>query len=231
MTYEELIKSFTEPEMAKTAAAPEPTSENELRKSLDAVVEKTAAPTAPAGDVDALGLLEKMAAELAGTEKNAELEHAAMLGRALADGAINQWESYRLGLKKAASDVAVQEAIKTAAMNGYSDAVAVLQQNAQPAPKVAEATEQDVGELLKQAAAAGDPEAAMKLAEYNAGVQAAIQDLQEYPRTGVLKTAAQMEYEAGQYAALEELHKQASVEFLRGAAETEILVNAMAQNG
>lgn len=228
MTFEEMIGKFEQAE-TKTASAATPTNAaTQLQEAVNAVAEKTAA-EAPAAEADAVSVLEKMAAEMAGTEKNAELEHAHALGMAFSDGAISQWESYRLGLKQAASEAAVQDAVKTAAVQGYNDALAVLQQEmpAKTAQYAPQTQESDVGELLKQAAIAGDPDAAMKLAEYNAGAQAAVEDLREYQQTGVLKTAAAMEYEQGQVTALEDAHQLGTVEFLKGAAEAEILVRAM----
>ena len=226
MNFEQMIGSFQEP-ATKTASVNSANASTRLQDAVNAVVEKTASEEpVNAQDTDAVYLLEKMASELAGTEKDGELQHAMACGRAFSDGAINQWEAYRTGLQKAASDAAVQEAVKTAAVNGYNDALSALGQSM---PKTAgyapqyEEPQQDVGDMLKEAAMSGDPDAAMKLAEYNEGVQAALVDLQQ----GELKTAAAIDYEAGQMQALEDAHQRAAAEFLKGAAEAEILVRAM----
>lgn len=199
----------------KTAAAPAPVSNNAL---LDAL-HKTAAPASqPAGKGDAVDDLMKMASELAGTERELEIAHAAACGGAFADTAIAKFAAYDAQVASMPKQAAVydnsDELVKQAAEIGYADVVAELQgmnKQASDDEIVKQASEMGYAdvvtelqkqasddELVKQAAAVGYQDTQVKLAE---------------------------EYKAGQEQALVDVHNVAVGEFLKGAAETELMVN------
>ncbi len=157
----------------KTAAeAPSAESTN-----LDAALEKAAAPVAPASpvaEVDAVEALMKSASELAGTEKESEIAHAALCGQAFADGAIS---------KLAAYDAQVQQAAL------QEPKIAAMAAPIAPAP----AAEVD-DELIKAAAEAGYQETLQKVAEeYKSGHDTALQEVHNKAATEFLKGAGEVE--------------------------------------
>jgi len=97
MELDAVIKAMeaNEEGQVKSAAAVNPSE-------LSAAVEKAAsAPPAPVAEVDAVQALLKTANELAGTEKEAEISHAALCGQAFADGAIAKFAAYDAQVQKA----------------------------------------------------------------------------------------------------------------------------------
>lgn len=172
MLLNEVINRMEQGEgQTKSAAAPEEAPEAKLNKALEkAAGEET--PPAEEAPVDAVETLFKTANALAGTEKEAELAHAALCGQAFADGAIAKFAAYD----------AQMQTVKTAqapAQQAMSDEA-----------------------LVKAAAEAGYQETLEKLSA---------------------------EYEAGHNAALQDVHDQAASEFLKGAAEVEVMVNLAQQ--
>jgi hypothetical protein len=159
MKISDVIKSMDQAENTKTAAVAPSTTTDALKAALakiNAPEPKVAA--APATD-DAVANLFKIATELSGAEKDAELNQAYLCGCAFADGAIAKFTAYDAVVKEAAardattflqaeqmkvasassvnvyaaSQEAVREEqnIKLAAAQGYNDALALIQNNMQ----------------------------------------------------------------------------------------------------
>lgn len=197
----------SEPQTKTASVAAQPVStENVLLN----VLTKTAAPVSPktASEGDAVNDLMKMASELAGTEREVEVAHAAVCGSAFADAAISKFAAYdaqvqlavaQAGLAKTASVSApanpnVEEMLMKAAEIGYFEAYAEMnEKTAEP-----QLTKEAADQLYKEAAELGYQETQVKLAA---------------------------EYQAGQNDALRNVHAVAMGEFLKGAAEAEIMIN------
>jgi len=144
--------------------------------------------------------LMKLAAELSGMDKEADIAHAKLCGTAFADSAAQRWHQLKLAMAQeghANPQTSLGEAMKAAAQQGYLEAAGVLGKQAAAEPEI------DLDMLVK-AAEAGNP------------------DAQEY----LEKLSA--EYVDGQMAALDDIHATAANEFLKGAAEVRVLVDAAA---
>lgn len=197
MDLEKMIAQLEAQDQAKTAAAaPAPTVDERLQGALAETLEKTAAGvTPPAAADDPVAGLMKMASELAGAEKEAELALANMLGQAFADGAIAKFASYdaqaKIALAQQEQDASL---LKSAAEKGYTDAAQMIQQAQQD--KLAG---MDDEAIIKTAAEQGYHDAMQKIAD--------------------------AQYEQGFNEQVAEIHKLACQEFLKGAAETEVLMN------
>ncbi len=150
----------------KSAAAQGVPSSQEV--NLNAALEKAAgAPPVQAAPVDAVAALMKTANELAGTEKEAEVSHAAICGQAFADGAIAKFAAY---------DAQVQTA------NLHKEAAVHPQNNV------------DDDALIKAAAEQGYQDAQEKLAaDYQAGHDEALQQVHDLAAGEFLKGAAEVE--------------------------------------
>ena len=192
----------------KTASAPTP--DNQTEKALEVALEKVAA-AAPESTAsgDPTDDLMKMASDLAGVEKEAEVQHAALLGQAFADAALGTWAAYDADLRKTASESAagVNEQVKSAALQGYRDTVAALNKGGQDEKT---ASSEEIENLVKQAEAQGySREEALK----------AIQDLNT-------KTAEE-QFEVGQNAAMNEMYTTAYNEFMKGASVTHNILESI----
>ena len=200
MNFGKLIESLQSSETEKTAAAP--VEETDAGKALEAALQKVAAstPQQSTGSGDPLTDLMKIAADLAGTEKEGEIKHAAILGHTFADAALGTWAAYDAELSKTASESAthINEQVKSAALQGYQDTVAALAAN-QSHEKVADTEE--VETLVKQAEAQGYS---------REDVYAALNELNT-------KTAED-QFAMGQQAAVDEVYTAVYNEFLKGAA-------------
>lgn len=172
MLLNEIIRQMEDSEgQTKSAAAPEEAPDVKLNKALEKAAGTANRTAAQDSSVDAVDVLFKTANALAGTEKEAEVAHAALCGQAFADGAIAKFAAYD----------AQMQTVKTAGMST-----------------------QDMSDeaLVKAAAEAGYQETLEKLSA---------------------------EYQAGHDAALQDVHDQAATEFLKGAAEVEVMVNLVQQ--
>lgn len=200
MDLQQVIAQLEAQDQIKTAAAaPSLSVEARLQGALAETLEKTAASVQPqiAADDPVAGLM-KMASELAGSEKEAELALANMLGQAFADGAIAKFAAYDAQVKIAMAQQASPDDIaaiqKEAAEYGYAQAIAEVQQVRQGGFGEAE---DDT--LVKAAAEMG----------YN----------------DAMEKVATAQFEEGFNAEVANIHSAACGEFLKGAAETEILLN------
>jgi len=200
MQFGKLIESLQAGETEKTAAAP--AEETDAGKALEAALQKvaTSAPQQDADSGDPLADLMKIAADLAGTEKEGEIKHAAILGHTFADAALGTWAAYDAELRKTASESATQinEQVKSAALQGYQDTVAALAAD-QPQEKVADT--QEIETLVKQAEAQGYS---------REDVYTALNELNT-------KTAEE-QFAMGQQAAVDEVYTAVYNEFMKGAA-------------
>jgi hypothetical protein len=200
MEFGKLIESIQSGETEKIAAAP--AEETDAGKALEVALEKVAAaaPQQAAESGDPLTDLMKMASDMAGTEKEVEVKHAALLGHTFADAAIGTWAAYDAELTKNASESVTQvnEQVKEAAIKGYQDTVAALATEQTP-EKVA-GTE-DVETLVKQAEAQGYS---------REDVYTALNELST-------KTAEE-QFTMGQQTAVDEVYTTVYNEFLKGAA-------------
>ncbi len=166
MNLDAVIKAMeaNEGHTKSAAVQPQPSAE---RATLSSALEKAAgAPVAPVAALDAVEVLMKTANELAGTEKEAEISHAAICGQAFADGAIAKFAAYDVQAK--------QVELETVKSAGY-------------AAPVAEAK-------LQEAAAQGYNFAMEKMAEdYNAGHNEALQQVHDTAAVEFIKGASEVE--------------------------------------
>jgi hypothetical protein len=206
MNLDNVIEQLEARGTQKTAAIEtNPSVDARLQGALAATLEKTAANVTPptAADDPVQGLM-KMATELAGVEKEAELAMANMLGQAFADGAIAKFAAYDASVKIAMAQQAPADndsaLIKAAAEQGYADVMTLAQ------TKMAHNSQTgNDSALIKAAAEQGYADAMNKVAE--------------------------AQYEHGFNEQVAEIHKVACGEFLKGAAETEILLNSLQAAG
>ena len=114
----------------KIASVADP-AEARLQEALGEVLNETTEKTAQhrSTQTPVEGLM-KQAEMISGAEKQAEIEHAKMLGMAFADSAIQKWAAYDAMIKKEASmntgEAELDYAIKTAAAQGYADTSSIL---------------------------------------------------------------------------------------------------------
>ena len=212
----------------KTAAAPAP-APVKSDALLDAL-QKTAAPARPAGKGNVVDDLMKMASELAGTERELEIAHAAACGGAFADTAIAKFAAYDAQVASMPKQAAVSndndEVVKLAAETGYADAVAEIQ----AASMQKQASDED--EIVKQAAEVGYADAVAEIQAAGMQKQASDDELvKQAAAAGYQDTQVKLaeEYKAGQEQALVDVHNVAVGEFLKGAAEAEIMINQAKQ--
>jgi len=199
MELDAVIKAMEANDGQTKTAAEQPAAPVE-NTQLDAALEKAAG--APAQEIDAVDVLMKTANELAGTEKEADISHAALCGQAFADGAIAKLAAYDAQVQRAAL-----EEEKVAMAQGYQQPVAYPEE-----PKYY--PEQGMSKVAAESMEFSDDEV-VKLAA-DAGYQATLEKVAE-------------DYNAGHDAALQEVHDTAATEFLKGAAETETLLNMIEQ--
>lgn len=196
-----VLKMMETGEMAKTAAD---NSQPETREAgaLANAIEK-AAQTAPASNLqNPANVLMNMAESLAGAEKEAEVEFAALCGQAFGDAVINKFAAYNAqaqmiqaqNVKEASASISDDELVKVAATEGYNTIMKAAAEAAAAPQKISD------NDLVKFAADAG----------YSDTMEKAAAD-----------------YQAGQQQALKDVHSLAVGEFLKGAAETEVLINQM----
>lgn len=221
----------------KTAAVSTP-AEATLKQALNEILKASGGTekTASAPRMSPQEALMKQAELLVGSEKQAEVEHAKILGLAFADAAITKWAAYDAQLKYAAA----QEE-KYAAAGYYQTrkvAEGEMDYASMPPEQVQALAEQgDPGaiaflqQMMGQSAQGGDPgamegKAASEL--YSIKVAASQGD----PRAiNYLNKLAAAEYEQGQTQALNEIYQTAASEFLKGAAETNILLQQLKAQG
>jgi hypothetical protein len=203
----------------KTASAPAPQVTN----------------TQPATQNNAVDDLLKIAAELSGAEKQAELAHASMMGQAMADAIITRFGSYEGEMAKVASAAGgySESDVEEATRIGYNAGIEAgiqkaaeyldsLEQGHAPAnsdmQKQAEYEEylQSGAEKLAAASEALSPEDLVKFA-------------QQENLMPVLEKLAE-EYESGYKEAEDKIASELQEEFLKGAAETEIMIELLKQS-
>jgi|GEM_PF-2494637 len=252
---EEMKVSETQTKVASSEPAPASNPEEKPDALMDALSKTAKVDEPPAESPDVVDDLMKMASELAGTEKEAEVAHAALLGQAFADAAISKFAAYDAQaaavaaeqtppeppkVAAAAPEVPAPEAapeppapeetpepsLKQAAAAGYEDALALIQaQQAEAAP----AAPEKVAEAPQEPAAPADP-AQPDIAEF---LKSASDEevAQAAAQAGYSDTVAKLanEYQAGHDQAMQEVHDVAAGEFLKGAAEAEHIVNVARQ--
>lgn len=219
MELQQLINSIeTSPESQEKVA-----SAGNAAGALAAALEKTASTEDVAAPVaahsgNAVNDLMKVAEQMVGTEKQAEVAHMQLLGQVFADSAISKFASYDAQAREAAAidaQLALQQEqvkmasaqqmqgeglMKIAAEQGYADVVAAL------------------GEEQEKVAAAQQEEELMKIA-----AEIGYSDVAE----GLQKEAA--DAQAGYDAGLQEIHDACCGEFLKAAAVTEMVLNKYQQ--
>lgn len=197
MDLEQILKQMeTNDEQQKIASAPPQTPPAANPGALVAALEK-AAGVPPTQNDNVIVDLMKMAEQLAGSEKEAELSLAAMLGQAFADAAINKFAAYDAQTKiamaqQAPPSVTPEEFKKLAEQMGYT--IADEPQNTEYQQKLAEAQEM---ELVKMAAQLGYAQTQEKIAA---------------------------EYKEGYDQAMLEVRNTAANEFIKGAQEAAIMI-------
>lgn len=218
MDLNKVLEAMETPEQTETqtkvASAPQETKLAEALKVAATAPAPEAAPVAAEGDV--VDDLMKMASELAGTEKEAELAHAALMGQAFADAAITKIAQYEQSVTKVA---ATAEPLKTAAfapvqaVAGGTYTEDQLKEAAEHGYKLAQQEMAQEGEAREKLAAAAETMSQDALVKFAA----------ENGMTPVLEKMA-AEYQQGYKQAMENAQQEATMEFLKGAAEVEILV-------
>jgi len=202
MELHQLIEQFNSGGVTeKTAsAAPASGATDDLKAALQDALgagEQTKEAAAAGNPIDDLM---KLAAELSGMDKEADVAHAKICGAAFADSAASRWHQLKLAMEQAGhtnAQTSFGEVLKTAALQGYQETAGLL-------GKRAASQEVDLDMLVK-AAEAGDPNAQAHLEKLSA------------------------EYVEGQMEALDDIHATAVNEFLKGAAEVRTLVEASAR--
>jgi hypothetical protein len=233
MELEAVIKSMEANDgHVKSAAAQTPAVADNT--NLKAALEKAAGTPARAQEVDAVQVLMKTASELAGTEKEAEVAHAALCGQAFADGAI---------AKLAAYDAQVQQvALQEAKVASYA-APPQMEAPMEPMSKIAAATVDVEDQDIAKFAAEAGYEHTMKLLEQEkqaSGMSKFAESTMGMSDDEIVKLAAEAgyqdtleklaaDYNAGHDDALQQVHDVAATEFLKGAAETEAMLNIIEQ--
>lgn len=228
MNFDTLLQNLENSGTEKTAAATQvgDNPNTALQAALKMTLEKTASAPSASNPIDDL---EKLAEEIAGTEKEAEIIHAANMGRAFADAAIEEFTVAEAKVAQmearvpAASSYANaplsadnENTLKLAAEQGYADAQEAIAETIF-AEKLANASPWEQDELIKVAQEAGRDDLLDTVA-YNTGRR----DIQE-------KVAA-AQYTRGETDALQEVHDVAASEFLKGAQEANILINQARQS-
>lgn len=236
MQFETILKQLEEQDaQVKTAqeAAPTsqaPASQEALKASLDRILEKNAANPQSGDPVDALI---KQAQELAGIDKAAEVEQAAVCGRAFGDALINTLSAYDAAVKTAAlqeqatlgENAIVENLVKEAAQAGYANTVDKIQAASQEKT----ASQTDVEGLVKQAAETGYAATQQKLAAaQNQDVEGLVKQAAEAGYAATQEKIAAVQYEAGQEQALQDIYANATNEFVKGAQEADLLVKQAA---
>lgn len=187
MDLDKVIAQLEAQDLQKTASAPL-SVDARLQSVLAETLEKTAASVAPptAAEDPVMGLM-KMASELAGTEKESELAFANLLGQAFADGSIAKFAAYDAQVKIAMSQQVNEDQdeylYKSAAEQGYADAVSIMQSNYQD------------DAVIKTAAEQGYYDATQKIAEaqYEAGYNEQVNQIHKLACGEFFKGAAETE--------------------------------------
>ncbi len=170
---EEMQANETQTKVASAPAAIPAERSDALLHALEKTAQAPVQPVGAGGDV--VDDLVKMASELAGTEKEAEVAHASLLGQAFADAAISKFASYEAQAtqelayaeqqKIAAApyyddgDYATDEELEKVAVLGYGDAYALAEAEMEKEAASYE-DEEDYEELQKIAAEVGYADAA-----------------------------------------------------------------------
>lgn len=194
MDLDKVIAQLESQDRQKTASAPL-SVDARLQSVLAETLEKTAASVTPPSAVeDPVAGLMKMASELAGVEKESELALANMLGQAFADGAIAKFASYdaqvKIAMAQQENDGQEEYLLKSAADQGYADAMQMVQQAQQD--KLAGMDDES---LVKMAAEQGYSDAMQKIAEvqYEDGYNNQVQEIHKVACQEFLRGAAETE--------------------------------------
>jgi hypothetical protein len=225
MNFDTLLQSLEDDGAEKTAAAQEPQGPDmALQAALKNTLEKSASASGPAPSAsNPVDDLEKLAEEIANTEKEAEVIHAANMGRAFADAALDEFSAAEAkvahiqppapALAPAAPAVSsgeVDQAVKLAAEIGYADAQNAVAE-ATVLDKMASGTPEEKDHMIKAASVSGREDLLVK-----AAADAGYRDTQV--------KIAEEQYSQGENDALEQVHTVATNEFLKGAQETSMLI-------
>lgn len=209
MNLDEVIRSMEQGSgVEKTAAQQTPNPEAQLTAALEKAASAPIASPHNGGNV--VGELLKMANQLAGTEKDAELNHMALCGQAFADSAIARFAEF---------DALASQHVKTAEAPSLDEETLVKT-----------AAELGYGEVMKAAANVADPAPVANTEMEKLSEDEIVKIAAETGYQETLEKAA-ADYKAGQDQALQEVHDLAAQEFLKGAAETEIFLNKLRANG
>ncbi len=188
----ELAKLIEKLEVGPTSektASDAPSTETNLKTALTDSLAGIAPATekVASAETDAVESLKKIASDLAGTDKQAEVAQVTALASAFADTVLNKFAAYDAALPQVNEDPSeLVDALKTAAAQGYSDTAQALQGG-----------EGDPLMELEKAAAAGDPEAYAVLEKYaaeqfDAGQNQALADVQAQAASEFVKGAQEI---------------------------------------
>jgi hypothetical protein len=222
MIVDNILAEIEAQEKQAAAAAPDPakTAESQLSSALGETLTKVAAQAAPAAGNPVQDLF-KLAEDIANSEKQAELQQSALMGRAFAHAAIEEFSAYDAAAKTAAAQAAplpglAEQAVKLAASDGelqkaaelgYQDAAMRVQQEVQIQGQNKEAQME-----TKLASVNIDQNVMEKMAQVG------------YAQTQE-KVAAE-QFQTGYNAAMGEVRDRAAEEFIKGAMEVDSMIQA-----
>jgi hypothetical protein len=190
MDLESVLRDMELQGQDKTASEQVPSVDAKLQTALVEAVQKTAATVAPEPKVAASSPVDdlmKIASTLAGTEKESELAHAALLGSMFGEAAIAKFAAYdaqvKIAMAKEANATPSEALLKEAVAYGY---------NLAKQEKTAGASND---ELFKLAAQKGYEDTCEKIAreQYAAGHDQGLQDIHTGAMVEFIKGAAEVE--------------------------------------
>ena len=226
MLIDNVLAQIEEQEKKASAAAPDPTktAESQLSSALGETLQKVASQAAPAAGNPAQDLF-KLAEEIVSSEMDREVKQAALMGRAFAHGAIEEFAAYDAAAKTAAAQAApmpggmaqlAEQAVKVAASDaelqkaaelGYQDAARRIQEEVQ-GQKTAEAE--------------------TKLASVNMN-EAVLEKIAQVGYAQTQEKIAAEQFQQGYADCLGEVRDRAAEEFFKGAMEVDYVIQASQQ--
>jgi len=228
MLVDKILEEIEAGEKLASQATPDPaaSAERTLSNALGETLNKVASQAAPAAGNPAQDLY-KMAERVMESEKQGEVQQAALCGRAFAHAAINEFAAYDNAAKTAAAQTVLQPVV------GYAEQAVKVAASDNELMKAAELGYQDAARRVQEEAQAQgvSKEAQMetKLASVN------IDDgvLEKMAQVGYAQTqekVAAEQYEQGYNSCMTEVRDRAAEEFIKGAQEVDALLQ-MSQQG
>jgi hypothetical protein len=227
MLVDKIIADIEANEKLASQATPDPRAavETQLSEALGRTLDKVAAQAAPTAGDPSRDLF-KLAEEISNSEKQGEVQQAAICGRAFAHAAINEFSAYDHAAKVAAAQTVLQPVV------GYAEQAVKIAASDDELMKAAELGYRDAAIRVQQEAQlqGQNKEAQMetKLASVNLDDNV-LEKMAEVGYTQTQEKIAVEQYQQGYTAALSEVRDRAAEEFIKGAAEVDALVQLSQQ--